>query len=172
MLWSSWNLKYSFLLHPLQISILMRGLQCVKKGGCVVYSTCSLNPIEDEAVIAAVLHQTKGKVKLKDLSHQFPLLKRQPGLHTWKVVDDSQHIYESVPRESSIIQASCFPPDPSQSQIYHLERCMRFLPHQNNSGGFFIAVLEKVDELEGIASQPLLLNGSLKTEQEYVLWMN
>jgi len=33
----------------------MRGLELLKVGGKISYSTCSLNPIEDEAVIAAVL---------------------------------------------------------------------------------------------------------------------
>lgn len=29
----------------------------------------------------------------------------------------------------------------------HLERCMRLLPHQADTGGFFVAVLQKVAEL-------------------------
>jgi hypothetical protein len=31
-----------------------------------------------------------------------------------------------------------------------LERCMRFLPQHNDTGGFFVAVLEKVAPLAGV----------------------
>jgi 16S rRNA C967 or C1407 C5-methylase (RsmB/RsmF family) len=37
-------------------------------GGRLVYSTCSLNPIEDEAVVAAMLKQADGGLQLMDMS--------------------------------------------------------------------------------------------------------
>ena len=40
-------------LHPTQVAIAWRGLQLLKVGGLMAFSTCSLNPIEDEAVVAA-----------------------------------------------------------------------------------------------------------------------
>ena len=51
----------------------------------MVYSTCSLNPIEDEAVIAALLEATKGSMVLVDVSDQLPELKRTPGISHWRV---------------------------------------------------------------------------------------
>ena len=42
-------------LHEVQSSILERALDLLAPGGRMVYSTCSLNPLEDEAVIANVL---------------------------------------------------------------------------------------------------------------------
>jgi tRNA (cytosine34-C5)-methyltransferase len=36
----------------LQVQIGMRGLQLLAEGGYMVYSTCTFNPIEDEAVVA------------------------------------------------------------------------------------------------------------------------
>jgi len=44
----------------LQVRLLKRGLELLEVGGRIVYSTCSLNPVEDEAVIATVLTQMKG----------------------------------------------------------------------------------------------------------------
>lgn len=39
----------------------MRGAELTKVGGRIVYSTCSFNPVENEAVVAEVLRRTKGK---------------------------------------------------------------------------------------------------------------
>jgi 16S rRNA C967 or C1407 C5-methylase (RsmB/RsmF family) len=50
-----------------------------------VYSTCTFNPVEDEAVIAAVLLTTKRALRLVDVSAHMPALKRVPGLRTWRV---------------------------------------------------------------------------------------
>ena len=57
----------------------------VQVGGRLVYSTCSFNPIENEAVVAAVLEATKGAMRLVDVSAELPELKRKPGLNAWKV---------------------------------------------------------------------------------------
>lgn len=44
--WGSWSVKDGIALHALQLQILMRAVQLVKVGGLVLYSTCSINPIE------------------------------------------------------------------------------------------------------------------------------
>ena len=44
--------------------ILLRGLELLADGGRLVYSTCSINPIEDEAVVAAALEKCEGTVEL------------------------------------------------------------------------------------------------------------
>lgn len=51
----------------------------------MVYSTCSFNPIEDEAVVAELLRAFEGTVELVDVSSKLPGLKRSPGLTSWKV---------------------------------------------------------------------------------------
>jgi 16S rRNA C967 or C1407 C5-methylase (RsmB/RsmF family) len=43
--WVNWHSSDGMVLHPLQLSILMKAINVLKKGGYLVYSTCSLNPI-------------------------------------------------------------------------------------------------------------------------------
>lgn len=44
--WRNWHTQDSMSLHALQIQLLLRGLNMVKIGGLLLYSTCSINPIE------------------------------------------------------------------------------------------------------------------------------
>lgn len=53
----------------------------------MVYSTCSLNPIENEAVIASILRSNEGALELVDVSQQLPQLKRTSGLSKWRVIE-------------------------------------------------------------------------------------
>lgn len=62
--WATWGTRESQSLHPLQITLFKRGLELLKVGGKISYSTCSLSPIEDEAVVAAVLKHYGDKIRL------------------------------------------------------------------------------------------------------------
>jgi tRNA (cytosine34-C5)-methyltransferase len=62
---------------------LKRGLELLDVGGLLVYSTCSLNPIEDEAVLSRMLREAGGAVQLLDIN--LPNLKYVKGLSKWKV---------------------------------------------------------------------------------------
>ena len=55
MKWKKWSTKEGFSLHKLQLQILQKGINLLKPGGIISYSTCSLNPIENEAVVAEIM---------------------------------------------------------------------------------------------------------------------
>ena len=42
------------------------------------------------------------------------------------------------------VRKSAFPPTAEEVQQFHLERCIRCLPQDNNTGGFFVALLRKI----------------------------
>ena len=62
-----------------------RGLEVLSVGGRLVYSTCSLNPVEDEAVVAAALRFGQGSVQLVDVEGDLPGLKYCKGVVDWKI---------------------------------------------------------------------------------------
>ena len=47
-------------LSSLQLRILQRAMRMLRQGGRIVYSTCSMNPVEDEAVVAEALRGAPG----------------------------------------------------------------------------------------------------------------
>lgn len=149
-LWKSWNHNHAFGLHPLQIRLLDKAIKLLAVGGRLLYSTCSMNPIENEAVVALVLSKYPQCLELLDVSHELPGLIRRPGLQTWKVIvkDGIEYdSYEQVPIELK----KRYPPSvfPRKEEYYplKLERCLRIYPHLQNTGGFFIAVIHKKAEL-------------------------
>jgi len=56
--------------------------------------------------------------------------------------------YEDVPdRMRQRIRPSCFPPNPEEISKFNLKYCMRILPQDMDTGGFFVALLKKVAPL-------------------------
>lgn len=60
-IWESWSIVRGLGNFPRQLAILRRALEVLQEGGRCVYSTCSMNPLENEAVVAAAicLHNEK-----------------------------------------------------------------------------------------------------------------
>ncbi|KAL5206859.1 hypothetical protein ABZP36_035068 [Zizania latifolia] len=221
-MWRKWNAGLGNGLHRLQVEIAMRGIGLLKVGGRIVYSTCSMNPVENEAVVAEILRRCGDSVELLDVSAELPELVRRPGLTTWKVRDRGSWFgtHEDVPRyRKNVISPSMFPsgkgtmdshmasgsvevntdavdadmrdaanmvegehetkttddgnnggnpnteetsklkfdevPNMSDKKSdstsihtecsnFPLHRCMRIVPHDQNTGAFFIAVLQKI----------------------------
>ena len=145
--------------------IAMRGLALLKVGGLLCYSTCSLNPLENEAVVAALLKRCAGAVEIVDCSRELPELHRAPGLTSWTVMDDALQEHEShaaLQRSTALPAAlkrrfvpSLWPPDPKEAKRkLHLDRCLRLLPHLANMGGFFVTLLRKTRPLPGPPPRP------------------
>lgn len=143
-----WTPKEGMSLQLTQIQIAMRACHLLRVGGRLVYSTCSLNPIENEAVVAQIVHRTKGAMKLIDARPLLPNLPCAAGMSTWTVTDFRGNI---VDRPGAIHEA-CFPPhtpggyrSPAVDAL-NLGLCMRLFPSHCKGGGFFVAVLDKVEE--------------------------
>ncbi len=96
-----------------QSNLLVSALQCVKVGGTVVYSTCTLSPQENEGVLAAIIKKFSGAIEILDIQGHLP--KPAPAL---------THIDRTrLPAEIS--------------------RGARLWPHIFNTAGFFSAKLVK-----------------------------
>uniref|UniRef100_A0A1D1ZIH6 tRNA (Cytosine(34)-C(5))-methyltransferase n=2 Tax=Anthurium amnicola TaxID=1678845 RepID=A0A1D1ZIH6_9ARAE len=249
-IWRKWNSGMGNGLHRLQVHIAMRGLTLLKVGGRMVYSTCSMNPVENEAVIAEVLRRCGNSVELLDVSSELPQLIRRPGLKKWKVRDRGLWLdsYANVPlaRKGAIVPSMFLlgqrsepnkvlpndvildpkmqddtvdkeidsirchnisstnhsskcdilenatiladhgsktksemaetPPDTVMVDLncdytddvsFPLERCLRIVPHDQNSGAFFIAVLKKLAPLLDVSgNNPRQYKGSAKSKYE------
>lgn len=111
-----------------QRAILRKAVRLCRPGGRVVYSTCTYAPEENEAVVDAVLREV-GAGGLRVLEARVEGFRSEPGLTGW--------------------DGDAFNPA--------LTGAMRVWPHANDTGGFFVAVLEKGDDPAGGRSAPELL---------------
>jgi tRNA (cytosine34-C5)-methyltransferase len=169
---SLWNPHIAVVLHELQVKILEQALRVVRVGGIVSYSTCSFNPIENEAVVAAVLR--KFSIETVELvewpMNAFPGLKLRNGVNSWLVADCTS-TEKSVTADSNDedlhpvtlrwhdnytdaensgmenVVRSLWPPAGGESDRYLLHRCVRLWPQDQDTGGFFIALLKKKIEI-------------------------
>lgn len=107
-------------LARLQEDILTRAVQLCRPGGRIVYSTCTYSPVENECVVDSVLRRF-GPSVLRMRSIPVPGLAHSPGLPSWR--------------------GRRFDAD--------MGHALRIWPHQNDTGGFFIALLEKIAPTEG-----------------------
>ena len=171
--WATWSPKESQSLHPLQIQILKRGFELLKVGGKISYSTCSLNPIENEAVVAAILKLYGNKIKILDV--ELPGFKFEKGLTSWKFLQMKSReecdeidqnggsyfeLYENftdVPEDDrwksgnhKHVRETMFPNFYDQNILAELSKCKRVMPHHQDTSGFFITVFEKLAEFDNI----------------------
>jgi 16S rRNA (cytosine967-C5)-methyltransferase len=99
-----------------QRGILTAALRAVRPGGRVVYSTCSLEPEENEQVVAAVLAATPS-------AGVIPLVASIDALHSASIL---------APEAAGRLKAAVTP-----------EGALRLFPGMFNTDGFFIALIER-----------------------------
>jgi 16S rRNA (cytosine967-C5)-methyltransferase len=100
-----------------QRTILAAALRAVRPGGFVLYSTCSLEPEENEQVIAAVLASTP-----------------------------NARLVSLVARIDSLLSAGILTQNGAERLRSHItpEGALRLLPGALNTDGFFIALMERL----------------------------
>ena len=204
-----WHPGLGNALHATQVAIARNSAALVRPGGLLLYSTCSLNPVEDEAVVAAVLLGPGGErfeLVRDPLGDGTRALKRRPGVADWRVGEHVARGTEAAARSLPFATPSereraderngegsddsrdkgddkgddsddsdseedvtlrwyathedavaagmpcaaptMWPPPRAKTKSLRLERCARFLPHDQDTGGFFVALLRRREEAE------------------------
>ena len=122
--------KSSLALSEIQYRLLEKAMQLTRVGGRIVYSTCTFAPEENEAVVSRLLKEHGDKIKV--LPIQLDNWVASEGITQW--------------------QGGEYHPDVRQS--------MRVWPHQNNSGGFFVVLLEKTSDKE---QKPVVIRDEVRS---------
>lgn len=135
--WEKWTPHGGRHMHKLQRDIAMRGAMLLRGGGRMIYSTCSVDPLENEAVVAALLRRCDWLELVPiDVEATFPGLTARPGLATWPILDadaDPRGLTEDhLPPEEPEIQAA-------------LAHCVRVWNDESGGGGFFLAALRQTE---------------------------
>lgn len=107
-----------------QTRLLISAVQALKVGGQVVYSTCTLEPEEDEGVLDAVMRQFPGCLQIEPSAARLP--EPAPGL-----IDDGENSF-----------------------LPEVALAARFWPHRYQTAGFFAALLTKTAETPGPSDLP------------------
>ena len=129
-----WEEGYGKNLQKTQQEILRRGLERLQERGVLVYSTCSMNPVENEEVVWKVLQEVKRSflsVRLVNVREMLPHVKfavpKEAGKDRIADKEDENAKWEDCEKNA-----------PSYHEVVRM--CGRVLPHTQNTGGFFLAL--------------------------------
>jgi len=145
--WGKWSPKGGRSLHDLQINLLRKAVSLVRPGGVIVYSTCSLDPIENEAVVAEII-RTEKNLELLQVSEILPNLPGRGGFSSWPDIDD-----DAMPSDSLDLKKSMA--SPVEDEISEsLKKCMRIWHDDIGGSGFFISVIKNSGNLPIMTQKP------------------
>jgi len=136
--WGKWRPSSGRSLHSLQYDLLSRAIELTKPGGRVVYSTCSLDPIENEAVVARVV--AGGKVRVVPCGDSLSGVPSKPGMANWPLLNDRGELDTESESEEYLL------PTEDKAVSSQLNDCLRVWNDEIGGGGFFLAVLERIME--------------------------
>ncbi|MDB2588123.1 RsmB/NOP family class I SAM-dependent RNA methyltransferase, partial [Candidatus Poseidoniales archaeon] len=91
--WWKWSPRDGRSMFKLQVEIAYRGAMLLRPGHDLVYSTCSLDPCENEAVVAELLRRAPWLELVEIDRSNLEGLTLHPGLQTWDVLDQDGHPY-------------------------------------------------------------------------------
>jgi len=160
-LWYSWTPKVGRSLFKLQSDIAFRAAQLLRPGGRMVYSTCSLDPIENEAVVCDILQRCPWLELVKiDAEKLFPSLICHSGIDNWPILDENAEVVNwegELPRLPGLSE-QMLNPHQRGMKAPDLSRTIRVHQHDNDTGGFFVALFEHVTERtpQGVARSMIL----------------
>ena len=149
--WWSWSPKGGRTMFQLQVDIASRGAQLLRPGGLMVYSTCSIDPVENEAVIAELVRKCPWmEVVDIDESNVEGLVWHQ-GLTAWTPLDEDGKVPQK-PEDVPLYNERYMPPT-EHELLEALPKTRRLYPQDNNTGGFYVALLRHREDAtpEGVA---------------------
>ena len=171
--WWDWTPKESRKMFKMQVDITVRGASLLVPGGHLVYSTCSMDPVENEAVVAEVLRRCP-YLELVPMALEGIVL--HPGLTAWPVLDE-----DGAPVDLSEVEAlPFFQPEHLSPQdrtvlglgdateeamlVERLPHCLRLWHDDNNTGGFFVAQFRHRHEGEETVANAYRSRRSIRAE--------
>ena len=149
--WWSWSPKGGRTMFQLQVDIASRGAQLLRPGGMMVYSTCSIDTVENEAVITELVRKCPWMEVVEiDESNVEGLVWHQ-GLTSWMPLDENGMVPEQ-PQDVPFFDERYMPPK-EQELLAALSKTRRLYPMDNNTGGFYVALLRHREDAtpEGVA---------------------
>ncbi|KAI5189463.1 tRNA (cytosine34-C5)-methyltransferase [Nematocida minor] len=161
-IFQKWGIKEFIGLFQVQKRILKRGLDMLSSDGILVYSTCSLNPVENEMVLLSVLEE---RPDVEIVPFEVEGLIMHPGLEESKIIAALE--YADIELK---IQRCKYRED--------IKNARRILPMDQNTGGFFIAKLKKKTKTNAILEQKKeanstnLIRGEKNIDESYFYWVD
>ncbi len=146
--WWDWTPKESRRMFTMQVDITVRGASLLVPGGELMYSTCSIDPVENEAVVAEVLRRCP---YLELVPLHLDGLVLHSGRNEWPVLNESGEpvAEDDLPNQPFFQPAHLAPgrriemgegdPDVERRIAEQLQMCKRLWHDDNNTGGFFVA---------------------------------